>query len=249
MGNCLILNRKKVSNTKFANIIIKEINTMGYSTAGGSNLTWTATEDCVVICAGSGDTTSRGYNAVSISGTHSDCYKNTSASFFCYIGELSSGAAITVPPTPYGTRMLVKLPVTHIQVELLSLNKEESTGSNQAIDTTASPSSPRKGDAYIAVGALGYHDVVSPDQKGISVSFTDCERSYITRGKTTDVSSGGNGEPASSVTSTNLWWSAIGISTCILNSDSSTFQIKPYLYNSYTSGSYVAAWTFKILRV
>lgn len=253
MGDCLILNRR-VSKIKFDNIIIKEIDTMGYSTAYGSNLTWTATEDCTVICVGSGDTSSRGYNAVSISGSHSDCYKNTSARFFCYVGELSSGAAITVPPTPYGTRMLVKISAKHLQVELLNLNSKESTGGDQVIDALVGTTSksgtitPKKGDAYLLAGALGYHDVNSPDQKGISLSFDNCERSYITRGRGTDTSNGGNGEPASSVTSTNVGWSAVGVATCVLNSDSSAFQMKSYLYNSYTSGSYTAVWAFKILK-
>ena len=248
MGDCLILHRK-IKKIKFENIILKEIDTIASSS---TNLTWTATEDCVVVCTAAADTSSRGYNSVSISGLYSDCYRNTSDRFFCYIGELSAGSKITVASSPYSTKMLVKLPIKHLKAELLSLKSKESTGGNQAIDAIVGTTSqsgtitPKKGDAYIAVGAMGYHDGVSPDQRGVSANFNDCQKSYMIRGTGSKSYNGGNGEPASSPTSTSIGWCALGISTCILNSDSSSFQVKSYLYNSYQSGSWTAAWVFKI---
>lgn len=248
MGDCLILHRK-ITKIKFENIKLKEINTYGISE---SNLSWTANEDCVVVCVGATDTTTRGYNTVSVSGTHADLYKNTAASFFCYVGELSSGSSISVGYSPYKVRMLVKLPVKHLKVELLKLQSNVSSGSNQAIDAIVGTTSksgtitPKKGDAYIAVGAMGYHDGMDPNERGVSMSFTDCQKSYMIRGTGSKSANGGNGEQASSVTTSSLGWCALGISSCILNSNSSSFQAKSYLYNSYEFGSWTAAWVFKI---
>lgn len=257
MGDALILQKTYIKKT-FSEIKLTEANSTGYGNSSSQDLVWTADEACTIIMYSANDEgVSNLKGSYTITGTYKILYDAANstdtleARHRCVIAEVSAGSVITFACNSGNRigRAIVKIPLTKLKITKLNFSRNTATGGNQLISTnsgTAAGLSYEKNHAYLCVGEMGYHDLSSPESKGISISQTNCTYSYITRGAGS-ASASYNATLASSPTGTAWGWSAAGCGIFIPTTDSSsTFNLNPYLNKSYQSGAWAATWTFEI---